>query len=60
MSKFVRAGLLALAMVPNSSSVRAITLRTLLENQVTAGSALQVDADLRLKEAATLNIARDI
>jgi hypothetical protein len=48
MSKFVRAGLLALAMVPNSSSVRAITLRTLLENQVTAGSALQADADLRL------------
>ena len=36
MSYFVRAGILALAMLLNYSSVRAITLRTLMENQLSA------------------------
>ena len=48
MSKLVRAGILALAMVSQSSNVRAITLRTLLENQVAAGSTTQADAESKL------------
>ena len=60
MSNFVRAGILALAMVQSCSNVQAITLKTLLENQAAAGTALQVDTDVRLHEAAVLNIARDI
>lgn len=39
MAKFVRAGILALAMVHNNESVQAITLRTLLENQLASGTA---------------------
>ena len=48
MSKFVRAGILALATVHHNSSVGAITLRTLLENQAAAGIAVQAESELRL------------
>ena len=40
MSKLVRAGIIALATMHHHYSVRAITLRTLLENQIAAETNL--------------------
>ena len=62
MDKFVRASLLALAIVHNSTGVQAITLRTLMENQLAADSEMQSDSAIQslLEEQAVMNVARDI
>ena len=60
MSKFVRAGILAFAMTHSYSIVRAITLRTLLENQITADTEIQTEANVSVDEQAVLNLAKDI
>ena len=59
MTTFVRTSALALAL---TSSVNAITLKTLLENQL--GAELELESELsiqaRLEESAVMNVARDI
>lgn len=46
MSNFVRASLLALATIQSSNGVQAITLRTLLDNQLTAEADTSIEAYL--------------
>jgi len=62
MSNFVRASLLALATMQSSSGVQAITLRTLMENQLAAEAELKADTSIQayLEEKAIMNVARDI
>ena len=56
MSKLLNASLLALI----SQQANAITLRTLLENQISASTSAGVDSSARLQEAAVSHVARDI
>lgn len=46
MSNFVRASLLALATMHSSSGVQAITLRTIMENQLAAEAELLADTSI--------------
>ena len=59
MTTIVRASAVALAL---TSSVNALTLKTLMENQI--GADLELESELsiqaRLEESAVMNVARDI
>ena len=62
MTTFVKTSALALAMMQHTSSVNAITLKTLMENQLAADVELENELSIqaRLEESAIMNVARDI
>ena len=59
MSTIARASAVALAL---TSSVNALTLKTLMENQIGADLELESEMSIqaRLEESAVMNVARDI